>query len=56
MSFENRFPTTYIHSEKMVHSVQFRVINITEYCYHANGLPIYDLDTLYYASKPKQIR
>jgi hypothetical protein len=55
MSVENRFPTAYLSSEKMVHNVQFRVINITEYGYHANRLPIYDLDTLYYASNTKQV-
>ena len=40
--------TTYLHSEKLVHNVQFGIINITEYWYHANRLPIYELDTLYY--------
>ena len=45
----------YLPSEKLVHNVQFRVINNTEYGYHANRLPIYDLDTLYYASKTKQV-
>ena len=47
--------TIYLHSEKLVHNVQFGIINITEYCYHANRLPIYDLDTLHYASNTKQV-
>ena len=55
MSVENRFPTTYLSSEKLIHNVQFRVINISEYGYHANRLPIYDLDTPFYASNTKQV-
>ena len=55
MPVEDRFATTYLPSEKLVHNVQFRIINITEYGYHANRLPIYDLDTLYYASNTKQV-
>ena len=55
MSVEDQFPTTYLPSEKLVHNVQFRIINVTEYYYHANRLPIYDLDTLYYASNTKYV-
>ena len=31
MSVEDRFPTTYLPSEKLAHNVQFSIINITEY-------------------------
>ena len=55
MSVENRFSTTYLSSEKLIHNVQFRVINISEYGYNANRWPIYDLDTPFYASNTKQV-
>ena len=32
------------------------LISLNAYDYHANRLPIYDLDTLYYVSNTKQVR